>query len=135
VSTPENEALLEEAIAHVNAGDIEQGRAKLERVLLRDTEQGAVVIPAREIEYLEAEGDRVRIFVGSDSYLKDKSLPELEAGLDEELFVRIHDSFIVNIRRISRIEERDRGSEAVLSNGTRLPLSRKGLAEIRNRLG
>ena len=33
MSTPENEALLEEAIAHVNAGEIEQGRAKLERVL------------------------------------------------------------------------------------------------------
>jgi hypothetical protein len=33
VSTPENEALLEQAIAHVNAGEIEQGRAELERVL------------------------------------------------------------------------------------------------------
>lgn len=33
MSTPENEALLEEAIAHVNAGEIELGRAELERVL------------------------------------------------------------------------------------------------------
>jgi tetratricopeptide (TPR) repeat protein len=33
VSTPELEALLEEAIAHVNAGELEQGRALLERVL------------------------------------------------------------------------------------------------------
>lgn len=33
MSTPELEALLEQAIAHVNAGELEQGRALLERVL------------------------------------------------------------------------------------------------------
>jgi tetratricopeptide (TPR) repeat protein len=36
VSTPELEALLEEAIAHVNAGDTEQGRDLLEQVLGQD---------------------------------------------------------------------------------------------------
>ena len=36
MSTPELEALIEEAIAHVNAGDMEQGRALLERVLEQD---------------------------------------------------------------------------------------------------
>jgi ferric-dicitrate binding protein FerR (iron transport regulator) len=36
VSTPELEALIEEAIAHVNAGDMEQGRVLLERVLEQD---------------------------------------------------------------------------------------------------
>jgi tetratricopeptide (TPR) repeat protein len=36
VSTPELEALLEQAIVDVNAGDLEQGRALLERVLEQD---------------------------------------------------------------------------------------------------
>jgi hypothetical protein len=36
VSTPELEALLEQAIDHVNAGQLEQGRALLERVLEQD---------------------------------------------------------------------------------------------------
>jgi len=36
VSTPEFEALLEEAITYVNAGDTKQGRALLERVLEQD---------------------------------------------------------------------------------------------------
>ncbi len=36
MSTPELEALLEQAIAHVNAGELEQGRALLERVLEQD---------------------------------------------------------------------------------------------------
>jgi len=36
VSTPELEALIEEAIVHVNAGETEQGRALLERVLEQD---------------------------------------------------------------------------------------------------
>lgn len=36
MSTPELEALIEEAIVHVNAGETEQGRALLERVLEQD---------------------------------------------------------------------------------------------------
>jgi hypothetical protein len=36
VSTPEQEALLEQAIDHVNAGELQQGRALLERVLEQD---------------------------------------------------------------------------------------------------
>jgi len=36
VSTPESEALLEEAVAYVNAGKFERGRALLERVLEQD---------------------------------------------------------------------------------------------------
>jgi hypothetical protein len=36
VSTPELEALIEEAIVHVNSGETEQGRALLERVLEQD---------------------------------------------------------------------------------------------------
>ncbi len=36
MSTPELEALMEQAIAHVNSGDLEQGRAMLERVLEED---------------------------------------------------------------------------------------------------
>jgi ferric-dicitrate binding protein FerR (iron transport regulator) len=36
VSTPELEALIEEAIVHINAGETEQGRALLERVLEQD---------------------------------------------------------------------------------------------------
>jgi hypothetical protein len=36
LSTPEPEALLEQAIDHVNAGELEQGRALLERVLEQD---------------------------------------------------------------------------------------------------
>ena len=36
VSTPEQEALIEQAIAHVNAGELEEGRALLEQVLEQD---------------------------------------------------------------------------------------------------
>jgi hypothetical protein len=36
VSTPELEALLEQAIDHVNAGELQEGRALLERVLEQD---------------------------------------------------------------------------------------------------
>jgi len=36
VSTPELDALLEQAIVHVNAGELEQGRALLERILEQD---------------------------------------------------------------------------------------------------
>jgi hypothetical protein len=63
VSTPELEALIEEAIAHVNAGDMEQGRVLLERVLEQDPKNdrawvwlsGCVEDPSEGMQVLEGD--------------------------------------------------------------------------------
>jgi DNA-binding LytR/AlgR family response regulator len=56
-----------------------------------------------------------------------------KAGLDPARFVRIHRSYIVNFERIARIEPYGKDSRtAILTNGTRLPISRAGYARLKS---
>ncbi|MEK9139401.1 MAG: LytTR family DNA-binding domain-containing protein, partial [Bacteroidota bacterium] len=52
--------------------------------------------------------------------------------LDPRRFIRIHRSFILNIDRLSKIEPYAKDSRvAVLTDGTRLQVSRSGYAKLR----
>ncbi len=56
-------------------------------------------------------------------------------GLDSARFVRIHRSYILNLDRLARIDSEGGESRAViLTDGTRLPLSRSGYQRIKKRL-
>jgi DNA-binding LytR/AlgR family response regulator len=57
-----------------------------------------------------------------------RSMQELEDALSEAGFLRIHKGFLVNYKFIRRLEN----TEAVLTNGERIPLSRRRVQEIRN---
>jgi len=51
--------------------------------------------------------------------------------LDPARFVRIHRSAIVNLERITRIEPYGKDSRlAILTDGTRLPVSRSGYSRL-----
>jgi two-component system LytT family response regulator len=83
------------------------------------------VLGVREIDWIEAEGDYVRIHVGKVSHLLRDTMKHLEAQLDPARFVRIHRSTIVNVERIKELQPFFRGEYVVLlQDGTSLKLSR-----------
>lgn len=109
-------------------------QAPLERVLIRDGAR-VHVVPAADIDCIEAQDDYVRIRAGARDYLKHGRLSELEAQLDPALFVRIHRSWIVNLGAVVRIEPVSKDNHcAVLKDGARLPISRSGYQKIRDLL-
>ena len=57
-----------------------------------------------------------------------RSMQDLEDGLSKSGFLRIHKGYLVNYKFIRRLEE----DTALLTNGERLPLSRRRVQEIRN---
>jgi len=57
-----------------------------------------------------------------------RSMQELEEALAPNGFLRIHKGFLVNYKFIRRLEN----TEAVLTNGERIPLSRRRVQEIRS---
>jgi len=106
----------------------------LERILVRDGAR-VHVIAARDVDYVEARDDAVAIHVGPATHLKTQRLAELEARLDPGRFVRVHRSFLVNLDRISRLELYAKDSHvAILSDGSRIPVSRAGYAKLRELL-
>src|SRR5262245_46089573 len=82
-------------------------------------------IRTEEIDWVEAEGYYARLHVGGKSHLLRETLTNLESQLDQNRFLRIHRSTIVNLERIRELLTQSHGElTVVLADGTRLKLSR-----------
>lgn len=56
-----------------------------------------------EIKYAQSWGNYVKIFTDSQTYLTALTLSELDQRLPHSQFVRVHKSYLVSIKRITRI--------------------------------
>ncbi len=93
------------------------------------------IFAVSEITHLQAEGDYVMIFTGNGKYLKDRTMKYFESRLDENKFVRIHRSIIVNIDEIQRIELFEKESYIViLKGGATLKTSGTGYRLLKEKL-
>jgi two-component system, LytTR family, response regulator len=82
-------------------------------------------IKTEEIDWIEAEGYYARLHVGGKSHLLRETLTNLESQLDQNRFLRIHRSTIVNLERIRELQTHSHGEfTVVLTDGTQLKLSR-----------
>lgn len=107
----------------------------LDRILVPDGD-GSVVVRVGEIDWIEARNYCARLHLAGREHLIRESLKRLEARLDPSRFVRIHRSAIVNLDRVRGLEPYFRGSLVVLlTDGTRLPLSRSRRAAFERALG
>ncbi len=103
----------------------------LERIVVRDGTR-VTLIPVRKLDYAEAQDDYVALASEGKKHLKQQTIASLEACLDPEHFVRVHRSYVVNFERVVRIEPYGKDSRlAILSDGTRLPVSRAGYARLK----
>ena len=101
-----------------------------DRIVVRDGSR-VHVIPLDRLDYVEAEDDYIALHSAGKSYLKQQPIAEIEKQLDARRFVRIHRSAIVSLERVARIEPYGKDSRlAILTDGTRLPVSRAGYARL-----
>ena len=107
----------------------------LERVLIRH--EGRVhVLPMERIDFVEAQDDYLEFVSGGKRFRKQQTMSDLESQVDPTRFVRIHRSFIMNIERLSRIDLYGKDSWlAILSDGSKLPMSRTGHAKLKEIIG
>jgi two-component system LytT family response regulator len=97
----------------------------LGRIAIR-TGKKVFFLKADEIDWIEAEGNSVRLHTGTQSHVIRASISSLESELDPEKFVRIHRSTIVNVDRVRWLEPSTHGNYRVtLHDGTQLILRRK----------
>jgi two-component system LytT family response regulator len=116
------------------AATAREGGEALERILIRDGSD-VLVIPSDEVDYIEARDDAVAIHVGGATHLKAQRLSALDERLDPKRFIRVHRSFILNIDRLRSIELYAKDSRiAILSDGTKVPVSRSGYSRLRELL-
>ena len=108
--------------------------APLDRVVIRDGAQ-VHVVPVDRIDYVEAQDDYVAFRTAGRTLLKEQTLGDLEGQLDRRRFVRIHRSYLLNIDRLARVELYAKDSRvAILTDGSRLPISRAGYQRLQELL-
>ena len=105
------------------------------RLVVRDRGRVLLIDPA-DVDWVEAEGDYVRLHVAGRGHLHRETMAAMEARLAPPRFARIHRSAIVNVDRVREVRPRgDREYTVVLRDGTRLGLSRGYRDRVRTLLG
>ncbi|HEY8513638.1 MAG TPA: response regulator [Cyclobacteriaceae bacterium] len=117
------------------AGTMADAPVNQERIVVK-TGTKVRIIPVRDIHYLEADDDFVKIVTDEGSFLKNKTLQYYEKALDPKQFVRVHRSYLLSVNRITRIDPYQKESHiAVLRDGKQIPVSKSGYARLKEVLG
>lgn len=83
------------------------------------------LMPMSEIIFCKAEGKyTVFILSNGSKIMSSRNLGEYSSILDNSHFFRIHHSYIINLRHISKISKKD-GYYCELSNGVILPVAKR----------
>ena len=92
-------------------------------------------VRAAEIDWLEAQGNYVRLHIAGRAHLLRDTMTAMESKLDPELFVRVHRSAIVNLDRVAQFEPHVHGEFiVVMRDGTRLTTSAAHSPKLRTLL-
>lgn len=84
------------------------------------------LLPAAEVEWLQAWGNYVNLRVRAHDYPLRATMASIEARLDPARFVRVHRSYIVNLDYVLEIEPLDSGdARARMRDGGQVPVSRR----------
>jgi len=103
-------------ITAINTGD-EQPFILSDRIFVRHKER-MVKIMIADILYIEAERNYSRIFTVNKEYLLSVTLKTIEEKFPGHLFMRIHRSWLVNLRQVEAV-----GEDFVIIANKEIPLS------------
>ena len=88
-----------------------------------------------DVDWIQADGNYVRVHVGTATHLIRETLASIEAVLDPTQFSRIHRGTIINLDRIRELQPWFAGDWVlILRDGTRLRLSRTFREHLQTRL-
>ncbi|GIM94438.1 LytR/AlgR family response regulator transcription factor [Paractinoplanes toevensis] len=91
------------------------------------------MLPRSSVRWVEAQGDYARLHTSDASHLVRVSLATLAERWADAGFVRIHRSYLVQIRLISELRLTNSGY-VVAVDGVELPVSRRHTRELKDRL-
>jgi two-component system LytT family response regulator len=90
------------------------------------TSQGTTVLPVHEIDWIQADGNYARLWVGARSYLLRESLGLLEKRMRANDFVRAHRRALVRLGSVRSVTWTGAGVPvAVLACGASIAISRR----------
>jgi DNA-binding LytR/AlgR family response regulator len=92
------------------------------------------VIARRDVLYVAASGDYVRLFLAESSVLYRSAISALEQRWGPFGFVRIHRGYLVNLRHVDEVRVEPGRGYLVAIGGRTLPVSRRLARSLKQRL-
>ena len=121
----ENALLIDRILVEVGEGALGGARIPIRRDGVVD------FVRMADIDWVEADGDRVKVHAGREVHTLRETLAHFAARLAEGSFARVHRSIIVNATRVRSVESIPRGQYViVLSGGARLRSGRRFRAAV-----
>jgi two-component system LytT family response regulator len=127
-------ALLRSAAGQDHQSDRPRRTKRSGAMIAVPTATGQLLIDGDDIDWIESEDYYAGIHAGGKRYRVRESLSALESRLDPARFVRVHRSAIVRLDQVRElIVDPSPEAEAVvvLRDGTRLPVSRRRLSQVK----
>ncbi len=104
----------------------------LDRVVVKDRNK-INIITVDVIRYIESLDDYVMIYTTDGRHMKQKTMKFFEDHLDPNDFIRIHRSYIVQVKFIAEIQQYEKESYVViLKDKTKLKVSKSGYKNIKD---
>ncbi|TNE55799.1 MAG: response regulator transcription factor [Bacteroidetes bacterium] len=111
--------------------NVSEGSGNEQLILPNRNDQ--VVYKLKNIILLEASGSYTKFYIdGGESILTSKNLKKYEEMLNEDVFVRIHKSHIVNLKYVKRYSKKNHG-EVELTDGNIISISRQRKHHFQNK--
>jgi DNA-binding LytR/AlgR family response regulator len=82
-----------------------------------------------DILYIECLGDYLKYITGNKNYVTYATIKSVEERMNKQLFMKVHRSYIVNIKKIQDIQD-----NSILINGKVIPISRSHKSDLMQRL-
>jgi DNA-binding LytR/AlgR family response regulator len=144
---PVSRARVDQALERLQSDDPER-RSRVAGQRTSNTGESSEIIPVEHqrggttrlldrstVLYVQAEGDYVRIHADSGRFLMRTALSDIEQRWGEHGFVRVHRSYVANLRRAVEIRPKLGGAVTILMpDGSEVPVARRQVADLRRRL-
>jgi two-component system LytT family response regulator len=124
---PVTQARFNAALQRVRRALSEPG---IERIVLGGR-QGGASVALSDVAWVEADGAYVAVHAAGRRHVLRESLAQILDRLGSRHFVRIHRSAAINMQHVRALRRaKRRGLEVELTDGTRLPISRRKAGEV-----
>jgi two-component system LytT family response regulator len=101
-----------------------------ERILLGGR-QGGAAVNVSDVSWIEADGAYVVVHAAGRKHVLRESMSQILDRLGADSFVRIHRSAGINLAHVRAVKRsRTKGLEVELSDGVRLPISRRKARDV-----
>ncbi len=104
-------------------------KSEIQKLVIKTT-QRTYFLPINDILYFQSDGSYSKIITKDKNILASKNLKHFQELVPEELFIRTHQSYLVNKEHVAGLK----GNNIVLKNNVEIPISVRRKKDIKKML-